>query len=174
MTLIVKGKNVKLQLWDTAGQEKYKSMVTSYYRGANIALIVFDLTNHESFDALPNWIENFYKNGPEQKNIILIGNKKDLENERQVSFEQGMELREKKNFAFFQEISCATENDEKGENDNIDEIISLFNDIGKRVYKEYINNRSRLNSSSYCYQPTTSILYSQKGKSTKKSGSCCC
>ena len=74
-SVIVNGQTVKLQLWDTAGQEKYKSMVSSYYRGANVALIVFDITNRPSFEALPLWIENFYKNGPEQKNIILIGNK---------------------------------------------------------------------------------------------------
>ena len=83
-SLEIKGKTVKLQLWDTAGQEKYKSMVASYYRGANVALVVFDITNHSSFDSLPVWIENYYKNGPEQKNIILIGNKKDMVENRQV------------------------------------------------------------------------------------------
>ena len=53
-------------------------MVSSCYKGANMAFIVFDLTSHESFDALPIQIENYYKNGPDKKNIILIDNKKDL------------------------------------------------------------------------------------------------
>ena len=99
-SLLIKDKTVKLQLWDTAGQEKYKSMVSSYYRGANVALIVFDLTSHASFDALPIWIENYYKNGPEQKNIILIGNKKDLIEERQVTQEEAETFSETNNMMY--------------------------------------------------------------------------
>ena len=87
-SLVINNQIVKLQVWDTAGQERYKSMVASYYRGAHVALIVFDLTSHRSFEALPSWIEAFYKSGPEQKNTILIGNKKDLINERQVTKEE--------------------------------------------------------------------------------------
>ena len=98
----IKGKTVKLQLWDTAGQEKYKSMVASYYRGANVALVVFDLTNHASFDSLPVWIENYYKNGPEQKNIILIGNKKDMIEERKVTQEEVELFSETNNMIYFE------------------------------------------------------------------------
>jgi len=101
-TLEIKGKTVKLQLWDTAGQEKYKSMVSSYYRGANVALVVFDITNHSSFDSLPLWIENYYKNGPEQKNIILIGNKKDLVENRQVTQEEAETFSETNNMMYFE------------------------------------------------------------------------
>lgn len=101
-TLEIKGKTVKLQLWDTAGQEKYKSMVASYYRGANVALVVFDITNHSSFDSLPLWIENYYKNGPEQKNIILIGNKKDMVENRQVTQEEAETFSETNNMMYFE------------------------------------------------------------------------
>ena len=99
-SLEIKGKTVKLQLWDTAGQEKYKSMVASYYRGANVALVVFDITNHSSFDSLPVWIENYYKNGPEQKNIILIGNKKDMVDQRQVTLEEAELFSETNNMIY--------------------------------------------------------------------------
>ena len=115
-TLEINGKTVKLQLWDTAGQEKYKSMVSSYYRGANVALVVFDITNHNSFDSLPLWIENYYKNGPEQKNIILIGNKKDMVDERQVTQEEAGLFSETNNMIYF-ETSAK-------EGDNIDYIFS--------------------------------------------------
>jgi small GTP-binding protein len=101
-SLQIKGKTVKLQLWDTAGQEKYKSMVSSYYRGANVALVVFDITNHSSFDSLPIWIENYYKNGPEQKNIILIGNKKDMADQRQVTLEEVELFSETNNMIYFE------------------------------------------------------------------------
>ena len=116
-SLLIKDKTVKLQLWDTAGQEKYKSMVSSYYRGANVALIVFDLTSHASFDALPIWIENYYKNGPEQKNIILIGNKKDLIEERQVTQEEAETFSETNNMMYF-ETSAK-------EGDNIDYVFTF-------------------------------------------------
>ena len=101
-SLEIDGKIVKLQLWDTAGQEKYKSMVSSYYRGAHVALVIFDLTNHSSFDSLSLWIENYYKNGPEQKNIILIGNKKDLVELRQITQEEIDTFSETNNMIYFE------------------------------------------------------------------------
>ena len=109
-SIIINGQNVKLQLWDTAGQEKYKSMVSSYYRGANVALVVFDITSRPSFEALPIWIENYYKNGPEQKNIILIGNKKDKEEERQVSQEEAEKFSETNNMIYFETSAKEGEN----------------------------------------------------------------
>ena len=128
-SLVVNGKTVKLQLWDTAGQEKYKSMVSSYYRGANVALIVFDITNHLSFEALPNWIETFYKNGPEQKNIILIGNKKDLEDKRQVTHEEAETFSENNNMIYF-ETSAK-------DGDNIDYV---FNYTAEKLLEFYCNS----------------------------------
>ena len=128
-SVIINGITVKLQLWDTAGQEKYKSMVSSYYRGANVALIVFDLTSRPSFDALPLWIENFYKNGPEQKNIILIGNKKDLVDERQVTQEEAEMFAETNNMIYF-ETSAK-------DGDNIDYV---FNYAAEKLLEFYTGN----------------------------------
>ena len=73
-------KIVKLQLWDTAGQERFKHITTSYYRGAHCCVILFDITNQDSFHHLYNWIEQFYYyNDQEVQNIVLVGNKHDLE-----------------------------------------------------------------------------------------------
>ena len=128
--ILVNGKTVKLKLRDTAGQEKYKSMVSSYYRGANVALIVFDITNHKSFESLPNWIEHFYKNGPEQKNIILIGNKKDLEEKRQVTQEEAETFSETNNMIYF-ETSAK-------DGDNIDHV---FNYTAEKLLEFYSGNK---------------------------------
>ena len=133
-SLLIKDKTVKLQLWDTAGQEKYKSMVSSYYRGANVALIVFDLTSHASFDALPIWIENYYKNGPEQKNIILIGNKKDLIEERQVTQEEAETFSETNNMMYF-ETSAK-------EGDNIDYVFTFTAEKLLEFYSANNNNNA--------------------------------
>ena len=132
-SIIINGQTVKLQLWDTAGQEKYKSMVSSYYRGANVALIVFDLTNRKSFDNLPLWIENFYKNGPEQKNIILIGNKNDLADQRQVSQEEAEAFSETNNMMYF-ETSAK-------EGNNIDYV---FNYAAEKLLEFYGGNNQAI------------------------------
>ena len=130
----VKGKKVKLQLWDTAGQEKYKSMVSSYYRGANVALVVFDITSRSSFESLPLWIENYYKNGPEQKNIILIGNKKDMADQRQVTQEEAEEFSETNNMIYF-ETSAK-------EGDNVDYV---FNFAAEKLLEFYGSQNNELN-----------------------------
>ena len=120
---------VKLQVWDTAGQEKYRSMISSYYRGAHVALIVFDLTSHTSFEDLPLWNENFYKNGPEQKNTILIGNKKDLVEERQVTQEEAELFSQTNNMIYF-ETSAK-------EGNNIDYV---FNYTDEKLLEFYKSN----------------------------------
>jgi len=89
-SLDVNDKPIKLQLWDTAGTEKFRSITTGYYRGADAAFVVFDLTEKESFISVNEWIENYYKytNPDSEKNIVLIGNKSDLVRQRQVTEEE--------------------------------------------------------------------------------------
>lgn len=85
--LIIDGKNIKAQIWDTAGQEKYRSITNAYYKGAKGALLVFDLTNKDSFDSVDKWLNELKSEGDINIYIIMIGNKCDLTDERQVSFE---------------------------------------------------------------------------------------
>ena len=77
---------VKLQIWDTAGQERFRTLTTSYYRGTHCCILVFDITNADSFYHLYHWIDpyNFYCEFP-LKNIIVVGAKHDLEEQRVVS-----------------------------------------------------------------------------------------
>ena len=147
-SLIINGKTVKLQLWDTAGQEKYKSMVSSYYRGANVALIIFDLTNHISFDALPSWIENYYKNGPEQKNIILIGNKKDLEVERQVTQEEAETFAETNNMIYFETSAKDGENIDYVFNYAAEKLLEFYSGNNEAILKRQLtpNNEKQINN----------------------------
>ena len=140
-SLTINNQTVKLQVWDTAGQEKYRSMVSSYYRGAHVALIIFDLTSHASFEALPTWIENFYNNGPEQKNTILIGNKKDLVEERQVTQEEASLFSETNNMIYF-ETSAK-------EGDNIDYIFTF---AAEKLLEFYKGNSDKLRRQ---YTPNT-------------------
>lgn len=75
---------IRFQIWDTAGQETYKSMLPMYYRKTNLAMVVFDITCAESFNSIPSWIEELEKHAERDCIICIIGNKSDLENKRAV------------------------------------------------------------------------------------------
>lgn len=79
------GKSVKLQIWDTAGQERFRSVTRSYYRGAAGALLVFDSTSRDSYNALANWLSDARTLASPNIVILLVGNKKDLEEAREVT-----------------------------------------------------------------------------------------
>ncbi|OHT13723.1 Ras family protein [Tritrichomonas foetus] len=80
----VQSENVKLQIWDTAGQEKFKSISKSYFRGAVGAILVYDITSMGSFDSLTSWLNDIHEYCSPNAYILLVGNKSDLENQRQV------------------------------------------------------------------------------------------
>ncbi|XP_071810054.1 ras-related protein Rab-43-like [Asterias amurensis] len=85
-SLIVDGKKIKLQVWDTAGQERFRTITQSYYRSANGVIIAYDITKKETFNNVPRWIEDVQKYAGNAVAQVLIGNKKDLEELRQVDF----------------------------------------------------------------------------------------
>ncbi len=145
----INGKTVKLQLWDTAGQEKYKSMVASYYRGANVAFVVFDLTNHESFDSLPLWIENYYRNGPEQKNIILIGNKKDMIDDRKVTQEEAELFSQTNNMMYFETSAKEGDNIEYVFNYAAEKLLEFYGTQNENNVKMQMNDTNKLQSHNF-------------------------
>jgi len=87
-TVTINSNPVKLQIWDTAGQEKFRSITRSYYRGAAGALLVYDITRRETFEHLTSWLEDCRKYSSSDITIMLIGNKSDLESSRQVSIQE--------------------------------------------------------------------------------------
>lgn len=80
---------IKLQVWDTAGQERFRSMAPMYYRNANAAMLVFDLTQYNSFTAIKNWVKELQQNVEETMVLAVIGNKSDLMHQRQIDGEEG-------------------------------------------------------------------------------------
>ena len=81
-------KIIKVEIWDTAGQERYKSITSVYYKGAKGAFIVYDITSKKSFDNIDKWINEIKEKNNNDVKLIIIGNKVDLDNERQISFEE--------------------------------------------------------------------------------------
>ena len=88
-TIDIDGKKVKLQIWDTAGQERFRTVVSTYFRGAHGIFLIYDITNRDSFKNLENWLIEIEKNASENVLKILIGNKNDLEDERDISPDEG-------------------------------------------------------------------------------------
>jgi small GTP-binding protein len=79
---------IKIQIWDTAGQERYKSITKSYFKGAKGALIIYDISIKQSFDNINKWIDDLKEFGDDSTCILLVGNKCDLDNIRQVSIDE--------------------------------------------------------------------------------------
>ncbi|XP_028813996.1 ras-related protein Rab-19 isoform X2 [Denticeps clupeoides] len=95
-TLDIDGKKIKMQVWDTAGQERFRTITQSYYRSAHGAIIAYDITRRSTFDSLPHWIHEVEKYGAASVVVVFIGNKCDLETERQVLFEDACTLAEQR------------------------------------------------------------------------------
>ena len=98
----VKGKKVKLQVWDTAGEERFRTITTSYYKGAQAIIVVFDITDRDSFEHVKNWMADVDKFAKEGVLRILVGNKCDLEHQRSVSKENGKDLADKYGIQFME------------------------------------------------------------------------
>eukprot|EP01119_Soliformovum_irregulare_P005071 TRINITY_DN1644_c0_g1_i1.p1 TRINITY_DN1644_c0_g1~~TRINITY_DN1644_c0_g1_i1.p1 ORF type:complete len:136 (+),score=38.41 TRINITY_DN1644_c0_g1_i1:316-723(+) len=131
----IEGSQIKLQIWDTAGQEKFRSITRSYYRGTTGAILVYDITRRETFDRLSEWLEDCRKYANENIVIMLIGNKCDLQEKRQISREEGEKFA-KDNGLFFLEASARTD-------ENVDE---AFIGTAKHIYRKAENGEINLDN----------------------------
>ena len=102
------GKNIcRIQIWDTAGQENFRSITRAYYKNSVCAMVVYDITSNDSFKHVQNWIEDIRNQSPKTVLIILVGNKIDLEDKRVISYDEGNEFAIK-NGIIFGETSAKT------------------------------------------------------------------
>jgi Ras-related protein Rab-11A len=120
------GHKIKAQIWDTAGQEKYKAITGAYYKGSKGALVVYDITQKKSFENIEKWVNDLKVAGDPKITIILIGNKSDLEDKRQVLKDQGEEKARSFGCAFLETSAYSGDNIEKAFNLMIKEIYEKF------------------------------------------------
>ncbi|KAJ6241294.1 rab2a [Anaeramoeba flamelloides] len=106
----IKNETLKLQIWDTAGQESFRSMTSAYFRHAVGVLVVYDITRRATFDNLISWIEDAKLNAPENCQLTLVGNKTDLVKSREITYEEGEKFAKEHGLLFFETSACSSEN----------------------------------------------------------------
>lgn len=112
-TISVGGKTIKVQIWDTAGQERFESITKQFYRRAQGIILVYDITSKVSFEALPKWIDYVKQFAREDVSVLLMGNKKDKEDNRQVAEEEAKKFAEKNKLLFYETSAKDSVNLEK-------------------------------------------------------------
>ena len=125
----IEGHNIKAQIWDTAGQERYKAITSAYYKGAKGAFVVYDITRKNSFESVDKWINDLSAAADKKLTILVIGNKCDLEDQRQVTKEQGQEKASSLNVAFLETSALSGANLDKA-------FEKMMNEIYKKCHDE--------------------------------------
>ena len=120
----VDGKLLKMQIWDTAGQESYKSVTRVFYRGAHFVFLTYDITRQETFNDLADWCNEVKNHASEEVRLYLVGNKSELTEEREVSFDQALEFAKQHGVHKCFETSAKTG----------DVVETLFTCAGKELY----------------------------------------
>ena len=130
----VEDQNIKLQIWDTCGQEVYRSLISSFYRSASLAIIVYSIDSEESFSNIEKWLNDIKSQSNPNIKIFLIGNKADLVDKRQVTKENGENFFKQNKLSFFTETSAKT-----GFN-----VQNVFIEVAKVLYKEHEEIKNRI------------------------------
>ena len=150
---------IKAQIWDTAGQERYRSVTKAYYKGAKGALLVYDITRKSTFENIDNWLIDLRTNADKDILIVLIGNKSDLLDNREVSSEDAQTKAEQYNIAFMETSAKSGDN-----------ISKAFTELVEQVYKA---NISLLQSDVQIKDNNEDGVNLNKEEKKTKKNSCC-
>ncbi|KAF1817478.1 ras-domain-containing protein [Eremomyces bilateralis CBS 781.70] len=101
-TMYLEDRTVRLQLWDTAGQERFRSLIPSYIRDSSVAVVVYDVTNAKTFENTKKWVDDVRAERGNDVIIVLVGNKTDLSDKREVTQAQGEEEAKRNNLMFIE------------------------------------------------------------------------
>ena len=130
----VQDKIIKLQIWDTCGQEVYRSLISSFFRSASLAIVVYSIDSEDSFNNIEKWLNDIKTQSNPDVKIFLIGNKADLEDKRRITKDQGEKLCSDHKLAFFMETSAKT-----GFN-----VQNVFIQVAKELYKQHEEIKDRV------------------------------
>ena len=153
-TIEIEDKKVKLQVWDTAGQERFRNVAKNYFQSSNGFLLVFDITDKESFQKLNDfWMDQLNMHAPKKAKSVLVGNKSDLAGQRQVSIEDAEEFAKNNNLKYY-EVSA-----KEGT-----KVVELFFYLANEIYQSHTYEENNYNKN----------ITLKKEKSKKKDKKKCC
>ena len=162
----IDNKKIKLQIWDTAGQERFRTITTSYYKGAHAIVIVFDITDKDSFEHVKIWMQDIDKFAKQGVMRILVGNKCDLEHQRAVTKNEGNEMALKYGIKYLETSAKDTIN-----------IENLFVDTAKKLLEKQQSSKvggGNLGQNSYGIDLTNSGNYNSGDIRVVNQSSNCC
>ncbi|XP_020592598.1 ras-related protein RIC1 [Phalaenopsis equestris] len=149
------GKTIKLQIWDTAGQERFRTITSSYYRGAHGIIVVYDVTDQESFNNVKQWLNEIDRYATDSVNKLLVGNKCDLTDERVVAYEAGKALADEVGIPFLETSAKDATNVEQA-------FMKMTSEIKSRMASQPTVNASR---------PAATVQ--MRGQPVAQKSSCC-
>ena len=155
---------LKLQIWDTCGQEVYKSLISNFYRNSSLALILYAINNQDSFIHAETWLNDLKNQANPNVRVFLVGNKSDLENERVISKEQGEKFKEEKKLDKFIETSAKTGENARG----------ALLEAAKLLYKDYLKAKQTLASGGTLGDDNQKGDRLERKKPDNKGGKRCC
>ena len=164
--LVINNSIYRIQIWDTAGQENFRSITRSYYKNSACALIVYDITRRVSFESLSDWIEDCKNSSPKTVVMVLVGNKCDLSQNREVNEEEGREFAEKHGMLFF-ETSAKT-------GQNVEELFKQSATlIAKKIKENYYDLENDSCGIKKGDEENNVVLGNAKANEKEKKGGCC-
>ena len=166
----IQDQNIKLQIWDTCGQEVYKSLIHSFYRNASMAFIAYAIDNEESFNNIEEWLNDIKTQSNPDIKIFMVGTKADLEDKRKITKERAEEFANEHKMNFFMETSAKT-----GFN-----VQNLFIHAAKILYEENLLVKDKFSrpgsvADNLPYTPENNVVYLENDESDKprKKKGCC-
>ena len=165
----INDQNVRLQIWDTCGQEEYRSLIQNFYRNASIAILVYAIDKRESFENLEIWLNEIKTKGNPDVKIFLVGNKNDLEDKRVISKKEGEQFYRDNKLTLFLETSAKS-----GMN-----VQELFKKAAEILYKEHSDYKNMANKNGILLKlPDASdenhnILEKDEDENEKRKKKCC-
>ena len=164
-TIKIEEKIVRLQMWDTCGQEAYRSLITNFYRNSALAIMVYSIDSRESFINIAQWLKEVKINSNPDVKIILIGNKCDLENERSVNLEEAQKFKEENGIIYLEETSAKTGLNTK----------KVLEEAAKILYNEHKNYMLRVKNKGEANDSLVVEAVPKRLNNPKKkrSGGCC-
>lgn len=156
-TIDLDGKTIKLQIWDTAGQERFRTITSSYYRGAHGIIVVYDVTDQESFNNVKQWLQEIDRYASDSVNKLLVGNKCDLTAKKAVEYSKAKEYADSLSIPFLETSAKNSTNVEQA-----------FMTMAAEI-------KSRMSSvqSGPAPKPSPNVNINGGGKPVQSSGGCC-